>query len=87
MQIIGGDIKIGPGFGTTIGTTATERLAFWGAAAIQQPTSVGETTGYAAVGGTNVNSNDTFTGNSGTKAYTVNDIVKHLKSVGIIATS
>ena len=38
-------------------------------------------------GGTALTHTDTFTGNSGTKAYTINDVVKHLKTIGILAAS
>jgi len=87
LDIIAGDIKVGTGTGTKIGTAVTQKLGFWNVTPVVQPSSIGETTGYAAVGGTNVNSNDTFTGNSGTKAYTLNDVVKHLKAVGILVVS
>lgn len=40
--------------------------------------------GYAAVGGTNVNSNDTFTGGVGATAYTIGDIVAALKNMNIL---
>jgi hypothetical protein len=74
--------------GTRIATAANQKLSFYDIATpIVQPSSVGETTGYSAVGGTNVDHQDTFTGNLGTKAYTINDIVKHLKSLGLVASS
>lgn len=34
-----------------------------------------------------MNFDSTFTGNVGTREYTVNDIVKHLKNLGLIASS
>ncbi len=44
--------------------------------------------GYATgAGGTALTHTDTFTGNTGTKAYTINDIVKHLKTIGLVAAS
>ena len=87
LDIAGGDIKLGTGTGSKIGTATTQKLGFWNVAPVVQPSSVGETTGHAAVGGTNVNASDTFTGNSGSKAYTINDVVKHLKVAGILAGS
>lgn len=69
--------------GGTIGKTAAILAGFHGAAVIQHA-STGETTGFAAVGGTNVDSNDTFTGNVGSKAYTLNDVVKALKEKGVL---
>src|SRR3990167_4969665 len=62
-------------------------MGFFGSTAISQPTSTGETTGYTGGGGTALTHSDTFTGNSGTKAYTINDIVKHLKALGLLDTS
>lgn len=76
------------GTGTRIGTSTSQKMGFWGVVPVVQPSSTGETAGMTSViGGVAVDSNDTFTGNVGTKAYTLNDIVKHLKAVGILATS
>jgi len=74
------------GVGVTFGITATEKQAWWGAIPIVQPSSAGENTGFSVVGGTNVSHQDTFTGNVGSTAYTINDIVKHLKNMGKIAS-
>jgi hypothetical protein len=52
-----------------------------------QQSSTGETTGFTAGVGTGVNDGSTFTGNTGTKAYTIGDIVKHLKTHGLLASS
>ena len=71
--------------GLQLGSASTKLIGFWGATAAAQPSSSGENTGYSAVGGTNVNHQDTFTGNVGSTAYTINDIVKHLKNMGLIA--
>jgi len=73
--------------GLKIGTSTTKPIAFFNSTPIAQPSSSGENTGHSAVGGTNVDHQDTFTGNVGTKAYTINDIVKHLKNLGLIASS
>lgn len=50
-------------------------------------TTTGQTSGFTAGVGTAVLSDSTFTGGSGTKAFTIGDIVKHLKAVGILAAS
>lgn len=45
----------------------------------------GENTGWTSVGGSAVLHQSTFTGNLGTTAYTLNDIVKALKQLGLLA--
>ena len=67
-----------------VGLAASDTIGLFGATPIAQPNGTGETTGHAAVGGTNVNASDTFTGNTGTLAYTINDVVKALKNLGIL---
>jgi hypothetical protein len=72
--------------GTKIATATNQKLAFWNAAPIIQPSSTGQTAGYTSVGGgTNVQETDTFTGGVGATAYTIGDIVRHLKNLGLIA--
>jgi hypothetical protein len=73
--------------GTKIGTSTSQKIGLWNATPIVQPSSTGETTGWTSGGGSAATSTDTYTGNSGTKAYTVNDVVKHLKACGILAGS
>lgn len=83
----GANIALNTTTGTKIGTAATQKLGLWNATPIVQPSSTGETTGFTAGSGTAAKNDSTFTGNSGTKAYTVGDIVKHLKAAGILASS
>jgi hypothetical protein len=73
--------------GTKFGTATTQKLALWNATPIVQPSSTGESTGFTAGAGSAVDHLATFTGNVGTKAYTINDIVKHLKNIGALAAS
>ena len=47
--------------------------------------STGETTGFVAGGGTAVKDDSTFTGNVGSTAYRISDIVKALKNLGFLA--
>jgi hypothetical protein len=64
---------------------ASGDTGFYGASPIAQPSGVGETLGFVAGSGTAVNDDSTFTGNIGTTAYQINDIVKALKSLGLLA--
>ena len=60
-------------------------VSFFGATGSTQPTAAGNTTTSAAGSTTAVYVNTTFTGGSGSTAYTVGDIVKALKALGLIA--
>ena len=72
-------------------TTAVSFLAtsmgFFSASAVAQQSGTGETTGFTAGAGTGVNDDSTFTGNVGTRAYRISDIVKALKNYGLLAAS
>ena len=48
-------------------------------------TATGETTGFTAGSGTATLADSTHTGNTGSAAYTVSDIVAALKNAGIMA--
>ena len=69
------------------GDAATDTFGVYGKTPVAQPSSTGQTSGFTAGAGTAVKDDSTFTGGTGTKAYTIGDIVKHLKAVGIIASS
>lgn len=71
--------------GYQLGQSATDKVGAFGATPIVQPSSTGEETGFTAGSGTAVNDDSTFTGNVGSTAYTLGDIVKHLKNLGLIA--
>lgn len=66
----------------------TGSLGFYGTTAVAQPASVGTAaTGFTANGPLNtVHADSTFTGGVGTVAYNISDIVKHLKTLGLIAS-
>ncbi len=64
---------------------STAELGFFTATPVAQPSGTGETTGFTAGAGTGVNDDSTFTGNIGSTAYRVNDVVKALKQLGVLA--
>jgi hypothetical protein len=90
----GGDIGIYGGTKTGSGVVgvvkiqaaAADPLGFYGATPVAQPSGTGETTGFTAGSGTAVNDDSTFTGNVGSTAYRLSDVVKHLKNLGLIAS-
>ena len=71
--------------GTKIATATTQKLGFYNATPVVQQATTGTTTGFTAGSGTASKSDSTFTGNSGSAAYTVGDIVLALKSLGFLA--
>jgi hypothetical protein len=60
-------------------------LSFYGGSAVAQYATTGTATGYTGGGGTALTHTDTFTGNTGSTAYTIGDVVRALKLVGLIA--
>jgi hypothetical protein len=64
---------------------AASTNGFFGATPVVQPATTGTTTGFTAGSGTAVLDDSTFTGDTGTAAYTIGDIVKALKDLGLLA--
>lgn len=60
-------------------------LGFFGATPVAQPDTTGTTTGFTAGSGTAVLDDSTFTGDTGSTAYTIGDVVKALKDLGLLA--
>lgn len=87
IYMIDGFNLISEGNGSKIGTSPLQKWSFWNATPIIQPATTGTTTGFTANAGTPVLHNSTFTGGTGTKAYTIGDIVLALKSSGLMAAS
>jgi hypothetical protein len=73
--------------GIKLGSASTSLLGFFGATPVVCPSSTGlGTSGFTSGGGGNtVHATSTFTGNVGSTAYTLSDIVAHLKNLGLIA--
>jgi len=87
LQFIDGrDVQVGIGRGTKIGTGTTQKLGFFNATPVAQQSGTGETTGFTAGAGTAVKDDSTFTGNVGSTAYRISDIVKALKNLGLLAS-
>jgi len=63
------------------------KFGLFGSSPVAQQAGAGETTGFTAGSGTGVNDDSTFTGNTGTAAYTIGDIVVALKNYGLMAAS
>lgn len=81
-----GNIVLATGTGTKIGTATGQKLGFYNATPVVQQAGTGETTGATGGSGTNVHVNATFTGNVGSAAYTISDVVKALKNLGLLAS-
>jgi hypothetical protein len=82
----GDNIVLSTTNGTKIGTATNQLLGFYNQTPIARPSSTGTTNGFTANGPANtVHADSRFTGGTGTNAYTISDIVAHLKSLGLIA--
>jgi hypothetical protein len=81
-----GNRVLATGTGTQIGTATNQKLGLFNATPVAQQAGTGETTGASGGSGTIVHTNGTFTGNVGSAAYTISDIVKALKNLGLLAS-
>lgn len=70
---------------TTVSTLKDLYLALGIDTSFVPRSGTGETAGFTTGAGTAVKDDSTFTGNVGSTAYRVSDIVKALKQVGILA--
>lgn len=73
------DLVFGTSSGTKIGTATTQKIGFWNTTPIVQPTTAIAAATFTANAGTAVNDASTFDG------YTLNQIVKALRNVGLLA--
>lgn len=72
------------GAGLTFGGAPAQKLGFWGATAVGQPSTSGVIAGLTASTGTALNHCSQFTGNVGSTPYTIGDVVASLKTIGIM---
>jgi hypothetical protein len=73
------NIVLGGTTGTKLGSATTEKLGVWGATPIVQPTTGVAAATFTANAGTAVNDASTFDG------YTVKQVVKALRNIGLLA--
>jgi hypothetical protein len=82
----GANIATGSTTGTKIGTATTQKVGFYNATPVAQQNTTGTTTGFVANSSANASYNEsTYTGGVGTTAYTVGDVVRALKNLGLLA--
>ena len=79
-------LSSGDSTGTTLGRSTSDKVSLYGVTPVVQPSTTGTTTGFTAGSGTAAKDDSTFTGNSGSSAYTVGDIVLALKQLGVLAS-
>jgi hypothetical protein len=79
LSISNGNIALISATGTKIGTATTEKIAFWNATPIVQPTTAVASATFVANSGTAVHDASTFDG------YTLQQIVKALRNTGLLA--
>lgn len=72
--------------GVVVGSTAGNKVAFFGLTPVVQPASPAGVTGGFTVGtGATVTNLSVFTGGTGSTAYNISDVVKALKTLGLLA--
>lgn len=81
---VGTNIALDTTTGSKIGTLTTQKLGFYNATPVVQPTSPGLTAPSTTGSGTTLFQTTKFNGGAGTE-YSVADIVKVLKNLGLIA--
>lgn len=81
------NIVINATTGTKIGTATTQKIGFYNATPVVQRNGTGVTTaGFTAGAGAAVLVDSTFTGNVGSTAYHLSDVVAALKQLGLLAS-
>jgi len=92
-NVNGGNVEIYGGYGASsygnivISGGPSQKIGFYGNTPVIRPASSGETAGiFTPEGGADIRHDTTYTGNLGDKAYTISDIVKALKQLGLLDT-
>ena len=80
----GNQDPLGAGSGAGAMQNASPQALF-GGTPVARPSTAGQTAGFATGVATPVLSDSTFTGGIGSTAYTIGDIVRHLKTINAIA--
>jgi hypothetical protein len=65
---------------------AADKLGFYGATPVVLHTTTGNVAGFAAGAGTASKSDSVWTGGVGSTAYTVGDVVRALKNLGLMTS-
>lgn len=80
IQILDGrNIIVGKGTGTKIGTEISQKIGFFNTLPVIQPTTAIDEAAFTANSGTAVNDNTTF------DSYTLRQVVKALRNLGLLA--
>lgn len=79
IQIVNGDIEFNTTTGTKIGMATNQKIGFWNATPIVQPTTAIAAATLTGGGGATITDTDTFDG------YTLKQIVKALRNSGLLA--
>jgi len=79
LQVYNGDFFLDGTNGHKIATANTQKISFWGATPIVQPTTAIAAATFTGGGGTTLTDTDTFDG------YTLKQVVKALRNMGLLA--
>lgn len=78
------DVELSAAHGTRIGTSPSQKIAFFGADPVNRPSDGLGRSDIVSDGGATAHTGTTFTGNIGSTDYSVGDIVFALKAFGLL---
>lgn len=70
---------------STVFEAVASAIGFYGVTPVSRQSTTGTTAGFTAGAGSAVLADSTFTGNTGSTAYTIGDVVKALKNYGLLS--